>query len=601
MNVMIRGTKMKVILIAFLGAALVQLSATAAALPDPYARESTAQRDARMQWWRDARFGMFIHWGVYSVPAGFYRGKSVAVGQFMGHPIPCAGEWIMNVGKIPMSDYQAYAREFNPVKFDAVAWVTLAKEAGQKYIIITAKHHDGFAMFDTRVSPWGITHASPFGRDPLQELAAACRKEGIKLGFYYSQAQDWNNGGSSMTGKWDPAQQHDMDDYIDKVAVPQVKELLSNYGEFPSVLWWDTPVDMNPQRAAKLEQLLALKPGIISNNRLGGGFNGDTETPEQFIPATGFPGRDWETCMTLNDTWGYRRDDQNFKSPAMLIHNLCDIASKGGNYLLNVGPTSEGLIPPPEVERLKAIGAWMKVNGEAIYGTTASPFEQLPWGRCTKKIAPDGKSTTLYLHVFDWPGSGTLIVPGLTNSISSACLLATGGQLDFSRSGDDVEVKVPATPPDEISSTVVLNIKGTPQIITPAVAQLADGSIRMLARAAALHGSLIYESGVARDNIGAWLNPADTASWTLKVDRPGKFTASAEIAALAPGKFEVVVGGQKLSGTAPVTSDYGNFKRIDLTGTLDLAAGRTTLTVKPVAQDWQPINLRSLILAPANQ
>ena len=187
------------------------------------AEETKSQHDARMAWWREAKFGMFIHWGVYSVPAGFYNGK----------PVPGIGEWIMNRGKIPMAEYQGYAKEFDPTNFNAEEWVKIAKDAGQKYIVITSKHHDGFAMFDSKASDWNIVKATPFGRDPLKELAAACKKEGIKLGFYYSQAQDWNNGGSASGGKWDTAQQHDMDDYIDKIAVPQVKEILSNYGRFP--------------------------------------------------------------------------------------------------------------------------------------------------------------------------------------------------------------------------------------------------------------------------------------------------------------------------------------------------------------------------------
>ena len=292
------------------------------------AAETKEQHDARMAWWRDAKFGLFIHWGVYSVPAGFYHDQ----------PVHGIGEWIMNRGKIPMAEYQQFAKQFNPVKFNADDWVKAAKDAGMKYIVITSKHHDGFAMFDTKASPWNIVQATPYGKDPLKDLAAACRKYGIKLGFYYSQAQDWNNGGAAAGGKWDKAQEHDMDDYIDKIAVPQVKEICSNYGEFPAVIWWDTPRDMNPERAQKLyDAVHALKPNVILNNRLGGGFKSDTETPEQFIPAEGFPGRDWETCMTMNDTWGFKRDDNNWKSTETLIQNLCDIASKGGNYLLNVG------------------------------------------------------------------------------------------------------------------------------------------------------------------------------------------------------------------------------------------------------------------------
>lgn len=436
--------------------------------------ETQAQRDERMAWWRDARFGMFIHWGVYSVPAGTYDGKR----------IPGIGEWIMNRGKIPMARYQQYARQFDPTNFDAEKWVKIAKNAGMKYIVITSKHHDGFAMFDTKASDWNIVKASPFGRDPLKELAAACRQQGIKLGFYYSQAQDWNNGGAAAGGKWDPAQQHDMDDYIDHVAVPQVRELLSNYGEFPAVLWWDTPVDMNHERAQKLYDVVEqLKPGIIMNNRLGGGFKGDTETPEQHIPATGFTNRDWETCMTINDTWGYKSYDTDFKSTATLLRNLIDIASKGGNYLLNVGPDSTGVIPAPEVERLKQIGAWMKVNGEAIYGTTASPFggelgtatkqkdgyghQQLmssAWvWRCTKKVTPAG--ATLYLHIFEWPKDGKFLVPGLKNQVAEAYLLKPnffGGHKHLKTvNGDDgVTISVPAAAPDKIASVIVLKING---------------------------------------------------------------------------------------------------------------------------------------------
>src|ERR1019366_5773338 len=502
--------------------------------------------------------------------------------------------------KIPMTEYQAYAKEYNPVKYNPDDWVRLAKEAGMKYIVITSKHHDGFANFETQASPWNIVQATPYGKDVLKPLAAACRKYGVKLGFYYSQAQDWNNGGSECSGSWDPAQKHDMNEYVDKIAVPQMKELLSNYGEFPAVLWWDTPCDMSKENADKLIATLKLKPGIIHNNRLGGGYKGDTETPEQYVPATGFPGRDWETCMTMNDTWGFKSYDNNWKSTETILRNLVDIASKGGNYLLNVGPTSEGLIPGPSIERLKEVGAWMKVNGEAIYGTTASPFKRLSWGRCTKKIS--GDETTLYLHVFNWPADGKLVVPGLKNSVKSARLLASGKKVKFSSTADGVEVTVPTEVPDKISSTIVLKIKGAPEVAaTATILQSSDGSVRLTASDADLHGGLQYEVGNGKDNVGFWTNPEDTASWTFKVDRAGKFTVTTDIAAEGSGKFEVIVGGQKLSGTAPDTKDYTNFKSTNLTGTLDLPAGSVTLTVKPVADGWQPMNLRSLRLVPADK
>ena len=443
--------------------------ALAALLPAAYAQtnqtdkvETKEQRDARMAWWREAKFGMFIHWGVYSVPAGYYHDK----------PVAGIGEWIMNRGKIPMSDYQAFAKDFNPVKFDADAWVKAAHDAGMKYMVITSKHHDGFAMFDTKVCSWGITHATPFGRDPLQELATACRKYGMKLGFYYSQAQDWNNGGAASGGKWDPAQQHDMDDYIDKIAVPQVREILSNYGEFPVVLWWDTPHDMNFDRAEKLYKTVQeLKPGIIMNNRLGGGFKGDTETPEQFIPPQGYPGEDWETCMTMNNTWGFKRDDNAWKSSQTLIRNLCDIASKGGNYLLNVGPTSEGLMPQASLDRLADVGKWMAANGEAIYGSGPTPFgteagqfsatekdkkgkpKFIPawqW-RCTTK---PGK---IYLHIFDWP-TNRFEIPAVKGKVAKAYLLADPKhkKIKFKQTEQGVSLKLPKQAPDAIASVVCL-------------------------------------------------------------------------------------------------------------------------------------------------
>jgi alpha-L-fucosidase len=282
---------------------VVALFASAAGLTasDALPQETKQERDQRMAWWRDARFGMFIHWGLYAVPAGTWQGKQ----------IPSIGEWIMNTGKIPVADYEKLAAQFNPVKFNADQWVSIAKRAGMKYIVITSKHHDGFAMFHSKASPYNIYDATPFQRDPLAELAAACKRQGLRLGFYYSQCQDWHHPGAEAIGEhWDKAQDGSFDHYLDTVAIPQVQEILTNYPL--SVLWWDTPTGaMTSERAAKLAALLKLRPGLITNDRLGGGFSGDTNTPEQFVPATGYPGRDWETCMTMNDTWGFKSYDHN--------------------------------------------------------------------------------------------------------------------------------------------------------------------------------------------------------------------------------------------------------------------------------------------------
>lgn len=426
--------------------------------------EAKEQRDARMAWWRDAKFGMFVHWGVYSVPAGYYREK----------PISGIGEWIMNRGKIPMAEYQSFAKDFTADKFDASSFVAAAKSAGMKYIVITSKHHDGFAMFDSKVNDWTMVKASPFKKDPLKELAEECRKQGVKLGFYYSQAQDWNNGGSAVDGKWDPAQEHDMDDYIDKVAIPQITEILSNYGpDTPAVVWWDTPKEMTKERAARIDAVVQkLRPGLIQNNRLGGGFSGDTETPEQYIPPQGYPGRDWESCMTLNDTWGFKKDDTNWKSTETLIRNLCDIASKGGNYLLNVGPDSHGEIPEESRKRLAEVGRWMSVNGAAIYGTGPTPFGAeagsfSPTEKDKKgqllfnpnwKWRATSKPGHLYLIVFAWPQNGIFTVPSVPQKILGATLLADPSvKLTVTQDGKGTTVSgMPEKAPDAVASVIDL-------------------------------------------------------------------------------------------------------------------------------------------------
>ena len=435
-------------------------------------KESQTTQTDKMQWWKDAKFGMFIHWGVYSVPAGIYK----------GHKIKGIGEWIMNKAKIPVVEYKEYAKSFNPVKYDPASWVKLAREAGMRYMVITSKHHDGFAMFKSKVSDWNIADATPYGKDVLAPLVKACREQGMHIGFYYSQAQDWNHPGGAAyrvlatagwanpdstridkytadhNGHWDPAQLGSFDEYLDKIAVPQVKEILANYGPI-DILWWDTPKEMTPERAKKFLPIIAKYPKLITNNRLGGGIKGDLETPEQYIPATGFPGRNWEVCMTMNDTWGYKSWDHDWKSGKDLLLKLSEIVSKGGNFLLNVGPTSEGLIPQPSIDRLKYMGRWMKVNSEAIYGTQASPFPWLPWGRATLK------GNKIYLHVYNWPQDGLLKIP-LRNKVSKAYLLVDPQKnLKVENKKGYVEISVPAEAPDSVISIVTVAFEGTPEVL----------------------------------------------------------------------------------------------------------------------------------------
>jgi len=549
------------------------------------AEETAGQRQARMKWWHEAKFGMFIHWGLYAVPAGTWQGQQIGG----------IGEWIMNTGKIPSADYAGFAAQFNPVKFNAGEWVRIAKDAGMKYIVITSKHHDGFAMFHSQASPYNIYDATPFKRDPLKELAAACRKEHIKLGFYYSQFQDWGHPGGGIYGeRWDQAQEGDLSGYVNKIAIPQVKEILSNYGPV-AVLWWDTPGNISKEDVDKLHDLMKLQPQIISNNRLGGGYAGDTETPEQSIPASGYPGRDWETCMTINDTWGYKSYDNNFKSTETLLRNLVDIASKGGNYLLNVGPTAEGVIPQPEVDRLKEIGAWLAVNGAAIYGATAGPLKKAPaWGRIT---CQPGK---LYLHVFNWPADGVLNVPMQVQVKQGRLLADHSRKLEVTGGEDGLTVHLAGNAPDQICSVVELNVAGELTGIEKPLAQNADGTVTLPVAEAKTGNEPQVESKEGQDNLGFWMNPSATVRWTFKVNQPGKFTVRAPLATVgATSRVVIEVAGQSLDVTVPQTGDYGKFQVVECgTVTLDKAQPYE-LIVKPVADGWAPINLRAVTLQPA--
>jgi alpha-L-fucosidase len=397
-------------------------------------------------------------------------------------------------------------------------------------------------------------------------------------------------------GGWDEAHKGSFDQYIDAIAVPQVKEILTTYQ--PDVLWWDTPHLMTQPRAEKLAKLLALKPGIIHNNRLGGGYPGDTETPEQEIPATGFPNRDWETCMTMNDTWGFKSDDHNWKPLATLITNLVDIASKGGNYLLNVGPTAEGEIPAESIKLLKGIGAWMKVNGESIYGTHASPFKALPWGRCTVKDA--GPETILYLHILNWPTAGKLLVPGLANPIKSATLLAGGAALPVEKSAAGQVISLPASAPDAICSTIKVVIPGKPEVVAVPIQPNQDGVITLTADDARCDGkeAKAERNGHKPSNIGFWSDPGDTVSWALQADRDGKYALTIETAAQGNGAVIKVLGAGNLAYSVPATKNYQTYQTGKV-GVVTLTKGQQlTLRLQPVAEGWSAVNVRKVVLTP---
>ncbi len=431
-----------------------------------YLHETPEAYNKRMKWWKDARFGMFIHWGAYAVPAGIYHGKVV----------PGAAEWIMYTAKIPVKEYEQFAREFNPVKFNADEWVKTAKQAGMKYIVITAKHHDGFCMWDTKLTDYNIVDYTPFKRDVLKELSEACKKEGMNLGFYYS-IMDWHN----------PLAHGDsFPKYRDEYMKPQLKELLTRYGDI-KILWFDGEwIDEWTEEQGRdlYNYVRNLKPDIIVNNRVGKGragmqgmnkgkdYVGDFGTPEQGILDTKSD-FSWETCMTMNHTWGYKNTDHDWKSPEVLIHNLIDISSKGGNYLLNVGPDAEGIIPAASVSRLQAMGRWLDINGEAIYGTRTFRF----FGEGDDiRFTTSAGGKYIYAIALDWPGASLTLESVQADDDAEIRLLGYDPPLKWkTNENQDLLIRLPEKLQDENNRpcryawTFKIKGKAFPLVAAPAI------------------------------------------------------------------------------------------------------------------------------------
>ncbi|MCH7225903.1 alpha-L-fucosidase [Haloferula sp. A504] len=453
------------------------------------AGETPEQRAERLAWWKEARFGMFIHWGLYAKLGGEYQGPD----DDKPRRTDWIGEWIMNSLRIPVAEYKSLATDWNPQNWDAQAIVRLAKQAGMKYIVITTKHHEGFAIYDSDVSDWNIHDATPMKRDPIAELAEACRRHGLKLGFYYSHNQDWCHPGGDAWGSfswrgkkeflpgcelpdgegrwcsgchWDKAQLGDYDEYLRTVALPQVEEILTKYGRI-DIVWFDTPRVRRP--AATREQMQPFldlvekhQPHALINNRLGAGIEGDYRTPEQEIPDTGLD-YEWETCMTMNESWGYKSFDHDWKSPEEILWMLVDITSKGGNFLFNIGPDGMGNIPAPSVSRLLAVGEWMETHGEAIYGCGPSLLEGLPDGiRSSTKVDEDGH-TRIFLFIKDWPKDGKLEVSGVSGEPVESRLLGSEVGVEARVVDEGLVVEgLPQKPPHEMVSVLSLSFTEQP-------------------------------------------------------------------------------------------------------------------------------------------
>jgi len=554
-----------------------------------YIKETPQQHAKKMEWWNTARFGMFVHWGVYSVTGGEFRGMM---------PTNSA-EWMMNKARIPIADYKVEnVDKFNPTQFDAKMFVKLAKDTGMKYIVITAKHHDGFSMFHSKASPYNVVDATPFKRDIMMELAKACQEEGIRFGFYYSQCQDWHHPGG-MGNNWDKTiERVSFDEYVREKAAPEIRQLLTEYGPI-AIFWWDTPRDMSKEAFDSLHSSTDMQPGIITNDRLGKDYPGDHKTFERKIPGQAPVGVDWEVCMPISGSWGYKKTDTDFKSKETLIRNLCDIVSKGGNYLLNVSPTGDGTLLPQATERLKAIGEWMKVNSESIYGTTASPFGRLEWGRCTKKKFARG--TTLYLHVFDWPEDGKLHVPGLQSKVVNAYLMADWKSLETQQDDSGVVVSLPAKAPDDIVSVVAVKVSGALEV-SSAAPMSKDGSLLLSAESAYIHNNEGSRDAGIREHdgiphIGYWLDNQAWVEWSVKIDKPGTYEIWGELSIeTEKSRFLLGLPGQQKSVEVLSTGSYGNYVNKSLCEISFDKAGTYALRVTPERGGWQPINLRQLEL-----
>ena len=545
----------------------------------------------RTRWFREAKFGMFLHWGGYSV-----------IGRH---------EWARERFQIPQAEYDTYVRQFNPVHYNPDAWVSLAQNAGVKYMVITSKHHEGFSIFRSKVSDYDM-RITPYPGDPLKMLADACKRKGMRLGFYHS-IMDWHHPDYVPKRAWEvahPQEGGNLNRYLDFMKA-QLQELLTGYGDV-AMIWFDGEWEhtTSEMRSDEVYDFIRKRqPNALINDRLykrEPGNRADFGTPEQYVPATGM--RDpsgkpilWESCVTINgDSWGYNKYETQFKTERDLIRMLVEVVSKGGNLLLNVGPKPDGTIQDEFVTRLNAMGRWMKVNGEAIYGTTASPFATLPFfGRATVK------GGTVYLHVFGWPADGKLRVPPLKNQVLGAKLLAQpAGKLAVSREGGEVVIALPRRAPDEVASVVALELDGPPRAEPYVRRPDANGVLSLGADSAEIQTSFEqrakFENALGHVFVTGWTRKEDVPAWDVQVPRAGRFRVAVTYAAegrSAGTPFTVAAGGSRVEGKVANTQGAWVFKTLPV-GEIDLAAGPQTVQVKAEPRGAEAMNLEKVVLTP---
>lgn len=547
-----------------------------------------ADEAARGQLFDEGNYAMFIHWGLYSMLAGQYEGKT-----YYG-----ISEWIMHERRagIPIEAYKALAADFNPVKFDAMEIAQLAKDAGMKYIIITSKHHDGFAMYDSHVSDFNIVDATPWGKDPMKALADACRELGLGFGFYYSHNQDWEHpGGGKGVDGGDGAT---FDDYFFQKCLPQVEEITSAYG--PMVLiWFDTPGNMPKHYVEKLVEVVRRnQPDALVSGRAGHGL-GDYQTlGDMEIPNHNTEGL-WETVDTTNDSWAHAWYDENWKSPKEVLHRLLATVARGGTYMLNIGPRGDGSVPERAARSLREAGKWIKRYPQVIYNVEASPWQHaLPWGDVTRK------GNRLFLCVEKWPTTGELFVPGLRTEILAARLLGTAEATDIghSRRGGWTVLALPCRAPEETVSVIELELEGDP-VVDPTFGLDPSVGIELLAEFSEVQGAS-QDDMRWMEKFGEWIRlirvhewqAGGTASWEVEVLAPGDYATRLTYAGAGRLVWSVeVVGGERIQNEQNASHNYQEFP----IGWIHFpAAGRYTVRVSCVDGDLNEASLKSLRLVP---
>ena len=569
--------------------------------------DALKNRDDRLEWWRDARFGCFIHWGVYSELGGEYNGRKG--GSYSEH--------IMRQLKIPRQEYlEKVVAPFDPVKFDANQWVQLIKGAGMRYVVITAKHHDGFAMYPSDVTKYNIRDATHFGRDPMKELSDACHANGIRFGFYYSHAFDWehpdapgndwdykNPGGDlKLLGAENWYNEHPevlerVKHYVDEKAIPQLQELVAKY--HPDIFWFDTPQKLPPSEQIRIVKAVrAADPNVVVNGRAArvdkynfGDYLDTADNPAEVRD----PGGDWEAIPTVNSSYGYNKWDNNYKTSEFCIRLLAKIAAKGGNMLLNIGPKGDGTIDENATHILQGIGKWMDVNAESIRGTQRTPLDRQAWGDSTVK------GNTLYLHVFQWPSDGRLVIAGLQTEITNAYLLQDPSKhpLQAARlSGNDMVIHIPLEVPDKTDAVIVAQLAGEPKAVKGRLIQPDVAENQLLAFDAATQGKFTFGDGKAARYYAAGFRKAgDALTWPIRTNDPGTYDVTVHYGTAKEGKVQVKVGDQTLSGDV---QPGGKGIQTATLGQIKLPAIEAELQVNPISPDAS-LQIFDVTLTPAKQ